>query len=173
MSVSFAALLLSAWLGASTLFAAVVAPAAFAALPSRALAGAVVGRVLPVIFVTGIVVALAAVSLDRASGGRAPRVRRVALLVMALACGAAQFVVAPRIERARADLGGAVDALAPSDPRRVAFGRLHAISVAGMGLAMVAAGAAIALTALPAAGSRPGGVVPSAARPLAPPRGSR
>ena len=47
------ALLLSALLGAGILFASVVAPAAFAALPSRSLAGALVGRVLPVVFVAG------------------------------------------------------------------------------------------------------------------------
>jgi len=57
MPVAF--ILLSAWLGAGVLFATVVAPAAFAVLPSRALAGALVGRVLPVIFVSGIVAAVA------------------------------------------------------------------------------------------------------------------
>ena len=50
------ALLLAAWLGAGVLFAAVVAPAAFAVLPSRNLAGALVGRVLPVVLIAGVVV---------------------------------------------------------------------------------------------------------------------
>lgn len=154
MRASPAALLLAAWLGASALFTAVVAPAAFDVLPSRALAGALVGRVLPVIFVAGIVTALVGIWLDRATAGRARRVRLAALVVMALACGAAQFVVAPRIEHVRAEIGGAIDALPPGDARRVAFGRLHAVSVGWLGLAMVAAGATIVLALLPATAGR-------------------
>ena len=38
--------LLDAWLGAAIFVAAFVAPAAFAVLPTRALAGAIVGRIL-------------------------------------------------------------------------------------------------------------------------------
>jgi len=57
-------ILLSAWLGAAVLVTTVVAPAAFAVLPSRTLAGALVGRVLPVLFIAGLVVALASLSLD-------------------------------------------------------------------------------------------------------------
>jgi hypothetical protein len=155
MSASPAALFLSAWLGASALFAAVVAPAAFAVLPSRALAGALVGRVLPVIFVAGIVVACIGLWLDRAASGRAPRARRAALVTVALACGAAQFVVAPRIERVRVEIGGTIDALPSDDERRVAFGRLHAISVGWLGLAMLAAGATVVLAGSPR-GSRRG-----------------
>lgn len=150
MRASPAALLLAAWLGASALFTAVVAPAAFDVLPSRALAGALVGRVLPVIFVAGIVTALVGIWVERVTTGRAHRVRLGALVVMAVACGTAQFVVAPRIEHVRAEIGGAIDALPPGDARRVAFGRLHAISVGWLGLAMVAAGATIALALLPA-----------------------
>lgn len=142
-------LLLSAWLGASALFAAVVAPAAFAVLPSRALAGALVGRVLPVLFIAGIVVAVVALLLERPTVGRAPRLRRAALAAMAVACVAAQFVVAPRIERLREAIGGAIDALPVGDDRRVAFGRLHAISVGWLALAMVAAGTTTILAALP------------------------
>ena len=85
-------ILLSAWLGAGVLFATVVAPAAFAVLPSRELAGALVGRVLPVIFVSGIVVATAGLLLDRSGAGRLPRVRRGALVAVALCCAVAQFV---------------------------------------------------------------------------------
>jgi hypothetical protein len=57
-----AASLLGAWIGAALLMAAAVAPAAFAVLPTRALAGALVGRVLPPVFGGGIVVGLAASS---------------------------------------------------------------------------------------------------------------
>ena len=141
-------LLLSAWLGAATLFSAVVAPAAFAALPSRTLAGAVVGRVLPVIFIAGIVVAALSLGLDR-SRGRMVGVRRVALIVIALACGAAQFYVGPRIESVRREIGGPIEQLPPTDERRVTFGRLHAVSVGWLGLAMIAAATALVLASIP------------------------
>lgn len=141
-------LLLSAWLGAATLFTAVVAPAAFAALPSRTLAGALVGRVLPVVFIAGIVAAVVSLVLDRGRRGRSPRVRRIALIVTALACGAAQFGVAPRIEHVRRQIDGPIEQLAEGDPRRVAFGRLHAISVAWLGLAMLGAATTVVLASI-------------------------
>jgi hypothetical protein len=149
------ALLLSAWLGAGVLFATVVAPAAFAVLPSRSLAGALVGRVLPVLYFAGIAVAAVGIWLDRAAVGRFPRVRRVALAVVAIACAVAQIVVAPRIERLRADIAGPIERLAPDDPRRVAFGRLHAVSVAWLGVAMLAAGATIVLASVAPRSQRP------------------
>jgi len=57
-------LLLAVWIGAALLFALIVAPAAFAVLPSRTLAGALVGRVLPVIFYAGVVIGSLIVILD-------------------------------------------------------------------------------------------------------------
>src|SRR2546430_1569733 len=68
-------LLLAVWIGAALLFALVVAPAAFAVLPSRTLAGALVGRGLPVIFYGGGVLRPLIVVLDllsvTAGGARA------------------------------------------------------------------------------------------------------
>ena len=52
--------LLAAWLGATIIVGAVVAPAAFAVLPSRTLAGALVGRVLPPLFWSGVAVGFVA-----------------------------------------------------------------------------------------------------------------
>jgi hypothetical protein len=140
--------LLAAWLGAGILFAAVVAPAAFAALPSRTLAGGLVGRVLPVIFIAGIVISVIGMVFDRASVGRRPGVRRAALVVIAVSCAIGQFVVAPRIERIRRDIGGPIEALAITDARRVTFGRLHAISVGWLGLAMISAAATVVLASM-------------------------
>jgi hypothetical protein len=140
--------MLAGWLGASVLLAAVVAPAAFAVLPSRTLAGALVGRVLPVLFIAGIVVGLVGLALDRSTDGRLPRVRRVALVVAAVACAAAQFGVAPRIERVRGDIAGPVEELSADDPRRATFGKLHAESVALLGLAMIAAASVMVLISM-------------------------
>ena len=146
--------LLSLWLGAAIVVAAVVAPAAFAVLPTRTLAGALVGRVLPTLFWSGagagLVVALV---LRSHAAGRATIVAAVGLV---LACLAAQLFVAPRIARVRADATASIDRLAPDDARRVAFGRLHAASVALLGVAALAASASLLFTvrALPTSGAR-------------------
>ena len=137
-------LLLAIWIGAALLFTLVVAPAAFAVLPTRTLAGALVGRVLPVIFYAGVVIGSLIVLLDIA-GRTGTWGRSAAGAVSALACAVAQLVVGTRIDRLRAAISGPLDALAGDDPRRVAFGRLHAISVGWLGLAMVAALVALTL----------------------------
>lgn len=136
---------LAAWLGAALLFAAAVAPAAFAVLPSRSLAGAIVGRVLPQILYAGIVVGVVVVALDW--GGAGSRARLVAGLVTIVSCAIAQFAVGTRIERVRQSIPGAIESLAPDDPRRVAFGRLHAMSVGWLAIAMLAALVALVLAA--------------------------
>lgn len=137
-------LLLTLWMGAAVLFVAVVAPAAFLVLPSRTLAGALVGRVLPVIFYAGVVIGAVIVVLD-ILGRTGAWPRTAAGAVSALACAVAQLVVGARIDRLRAAIGGPLDGLAPDDPRRIAFGRLHAFSVGWLGLAMLAAVVALAL----------------------------
>lgn len=131
-------LLVALWVGAAGFFSIVVARAAFAVLPTRTLAGALVGRTLPVLFFTGLVIGLAIVVLEWPVL-RAGWTRMAAGAVMIVACGTAQFVVAPRIERLRAAIGGPLEALAADDARRAAFGRLHAVSVGWLGIAIIAA----------------------------------
>lgn len=128
---------LAVWLGAAFIFAVVVAPAAFDVLPTRTLAGALVGRVLPVLFWSGLVVGLLVMWM----GWRLPfaGTRTVAAFVLVGACAAAQLVLAPRIERVRAAIGGPMDALDPSSPLRQSFGRLHGLSVACLGVGGLAA----------------------------------
>ncbi|MGZ8412505.1 MAG: DUF4149 domain-containing protein [Gemmatirosa sp.] len=149
-----AAALLAAWIGAAALVAAVVAPAAFAVLPARALAGALGGRVLPVIFVTGMLAGVGAAALGWHAVPALSRARFVLPLLTALVCAVAQFGVAPRIQRLRAEMGPSIEALAADDPRRAQFGRLHGVSVAFMGVGMLAAGAALVLTAVAATRDR-------------------
>ncbi|HEX4469795.1 MAG TPA: DUF4149 domain-containing protein [Gemmatimonadaceae bacterium] len=136
--------LLAVWIGAALLFALVVAPAAFAVLPTRTLAGALVGRILPVIFYAGVVIGSVIVILDLI-GRSGSWGRTAAGAVSALACAVAQLVVGTRIDRLRTAISGPLDALALDDPRRIAFGKLHAISVGWLGVAMVAAVVALAL----------------------------
>jgi hypothetical protein len=137
-------LLLGVWMGAALLFSAVVAPAAFDVLPSRTLAGAMVGRILPVLCYSGVVVGSVTVLLDLAGRNRAWG-RAAAGAVAALACAVAQLVVGTRIDRLRAQIGAPIDALPTDDPRRIAFGRLHATSVIWLGVAILAAAIALGL----------------------------
>src|SRR5437763_15992796 len=85
-------ILLTLWLGAAILFSLVVAPAAFAVLPTRWLAGALVGRVLPVIFYAGVIIGAAIVVLDLASRS-APWARTGAAGIAAVSCALGQLVV--------------------------------------------------------------------------------
>jgi hypothetical protein len=129
--------LLCGWIGAAVVVSAAVAPAAFAVLPSRTLAGALVGRVLPVLFWSGILVGVASAALTWSLPQRTARATAAAAVV--LACAVAQLVVTPRIERIRSAVAGPMDALATGDERRIAFGRLHGVSVGLLGIAMLAA----------------------------------
>lgn len=146
---ALALVVLAFWLGGAVLTAAVVAPAAFAALPTRALAGAVIGRILPAVFWAGVVTGAASAALawgERGSAGGGVRVG-ASVLVLA-ACLVAQVVLAPRIARLREAIGPALDALAAADPLRAAFGRLHGLSVLALAVAMLAAGVGLVTTLL-------------------------
>lgn len=127
---------LAAWLGAALLTATVVAPAAFAVLPSRSLAGALVGRVLPVLFISGSVVAAFAFWATRAL--RRHAIARVTAVVWIASMLFAQFGITPRIQSIRSSVG-AIDSIAADDPVRVRFGRLHGMSVLLLGVGMVGA----------------------------------
>jgi hypothetical protein len=144
--------LLAAWLGATIIVGAVVAPAAFAVLPTRTLAGALVGRVLPPLFWSGVAVGLVAAVAARRSRRT---VTFVAALVITAASLVAQLVIAPRIELVRASADGPIDALARDDARRLAFGRLHGASVALLGLAGIAAAVTLILTARESSAASP------------------
>ena len=135
-----AALLIPFWGGAAILTIAIVTPAAFAVLPTRTLAGSLVGRVLPALFISGVVVGASVTALALSAGSRGAA---IAAALAAIACAVAQFVINPRIARMREDIGGPIDALPTDDARRVAFGLLHGYSIAGLGVAMIAAAVAL------------------------------
>jgi hypothetical protein len=130
------ALLIAFWGGAAILTIAIVTPAAFAVLPTRTLAGSLVGRVLPALFLSGIVVGVSVTALALSAGCRGGAVTAA---LAAVACAVAQFVINPRIARMREAIGGPIDALPVDDARRVAFGLLHGYSIGGLGVAMLAA----------------------------------
>lgn len=141
--------LLASWIGASAFFAAVVAPAAFDVLPTREDAGALVGRALPAIFVAGIAVGILLFVLEFVGRRRSWMLARsIAVATAAVACAVAQLGIAPRITELRGELSGPLASLALADPQRVEFGRLHVMSVAALGVAILASFIALVLAAL-------------------------
>ena len=140
-------ILAALWLGAAAFFALAVAPSAFAALPSRELAGALVGRVLPMLFWSGAAVGILLAALEAGSQRARRRGRLAAAGCVVASCLVAQLVVAPRISDIRSALEVPLASLAPADPRRKAFGRLHAVSVVWLGAAMIGALTVLVLAA--------------------------
>jgi hypothetical protein len=107
-----------------------------------------VGRVLPGVFYSGIVVGVLIVVIELASHARWNwRGREVLGAVIVVACAIAQLIVGPRIARLRSEIAGPVESLAVDDARRLMFGRLHGVSIAWLGVAMLAAAIALVLSA--------------------------
>ncbi len=134
------ALALACWLGGMVVLAAVVAPSTFAVLQAREpdgagrmLAGAVFGETLRrfhlLSYAAGAVllVSLAGMAVAGARpAALAPRLAIAgAMLAIALVSGT---VISPRVERIRQQVPGSVASLPVHDPRRIEFGRLHALS---------------------------------------------
>lgn len=142
------ALSIALWLGAVIFFVAVVAPAAFRTLPTRTLAGALVGGTLPALFISGIVLGGLVVLL--ATGAGVPR-RVLRLTVggaIVVLCGLGQFVIGARIGRIRGQLTTTLESLGTGDPVRAEFGRLHGMSVGTLGAAAVVAATLLILLLL-------------------------
>lgn len=148
-------LLLGVWLGAAMFFSFAVAPSAFAVLPARELAGAIVTRTISVVNVAGLFVGLLLLATAFAGrGARAAAARRRAwalevgaLALLALATGIGHWVIAARMQALRLSMGRPIDELAQNDPVRLAFNNLHGYSVAAMTTAMLAAIVAFILIA--------------------------
>jgi hypothetical protein len=133
--------LLSVWLGAMAYFSFIVAPAAFAVLPTRQLAGNLVNRALGITELIGIVLGASLLVLlfaARAARRKAFWFELVLLSSMTIAMLVSRFVVSQRLHELRAQLGD-VSALATSDPNRLAFDQLHQYSVWLMSFALIAA----------------------------------
>ena len=141
-------LLLGAWLGAAIYFSAVVAPGVFGVLRSFSLpnpneiAGTVVTRTLSVVNTSGFVISLllliSALVLKK-NYGRASFVLQSALLIIvAIATGVGEWVIAAKMRVLRAAMHGQIDQVALTDPNRIAFAMLHRYSVAALGIAIIA-----------------------------------
>ncbi len=132
-------LALVVWLGGGLLLGAIVAPAIFGVLQvqapveGRALAGAVFGTILArfhwIAYGAGSVL-LITLALSAVIGPRPVAFsRRLALIaVMLVASLYAGLRVGPRVDAIRAETRGLPSSLAPNDPRRIEFDRLHRLS---------------------------------------------
>jgi hypothetical protein len=118
------------WVGA-LIFFPVVAQTAFSVLPSRQLAGAVVGRSLGILhwigIVSGIIFLSSSVLYSRFSTGTA-HVFAAGNLLMCLMLALtliSQFSVIPRMDALRASIPGEIDSVPADIPARMQFDGLH------------------------------------------------
>ena len=140
LGLRYAALLAAAlWVGGLVTLGAAAAPAMFDTVAARgvsdgrALAGAIFGEAFRrfhlLAYACGAVIILSL--MLRAALGPRPVYFALRLGIAIAMLGTALYsgvVVSRQIERARIDAGGAPSALPEGDPRRAAFGRLHALS---------------------------------------------
>jgi len=124
------ALTLVVWLGGLIFFAFAVAPAAFAVLPTRHLAGNVVGRTIAILHWMGIVsglVFLASSLLYSHLTRGTPHVfaaRNVVIVLMLALTLISQFGIIPQMDTLRASMGE-IDSVPPDNPARMQFDALH------------------------------------------------
>lgn len=136
-------LLTGLWLGAAVFFIG-VAQSAFAVLPSRELAGAVVSRTLMIINIGGLVIGLILLgtSFLRRHGAKPVWIwaERLLLLILTLACAVGELVIGLWLKFVRAQMGGRpIDEIPLEDPLRIQFNDLHQYSVWVLAAAMAAA----------------------------------
>jgi hypothetical protein len=140
--------LLAAWLGAAIYFSVVVAPSVFGVLRSFSLtnaneiAGTIVTRTLSVVntggFILSLLLLITTFALKK-NYGRTSLILQIALLmIVAVATGLGEWVIAARMRGLRAAMHGQIDQVALSDPNRIAFAALHSYSVSALGIAMIA-----------------------------------
>jgi len=137
-------LLLSVWLGSMIFFSFAVAPSAFAVLPTRELAGAMVTSTIGKVEALGLVIGpllilIQAASWRARSSSNVNKILDVVLiLVMISAAALSRFWISPQMVSLRAAMGGHIDDVSAVDPLRVQFNSLHQYSVALMSTAMIA-----------------------------------
>ena len=124
------------WLGGLIFFAFVLAPTVFSPglLPTRHLAGSIVGRSLDrlhyIAIVSGIVFLITSMLYSwMASGNARPlAARHVLIVLMLLLTVISQFAISPKMHAIRAEAGvidGVIDNVPPGNPLRMEFDRLH------------------------------------------------
>ena len=122
-------LALTVWIG-GIIFFSVLAPTSFSVLPTRQLAGAVVGSMLSKLhwigLGAGLVLLFASVASYYSQTGTAHvfATRHLLVCVMLLLTLASQFAVSPKMAALHSSMGN-VDLVSPDNPERVQFNALH------------------------------------------------
>jgi len=118
------------WLGGLIFFAFVLAPTAFAVLPSRHLAGSVVGRSLGSLhwmaIIAGVIFLASSILYSRLTKGT-PHVfaaRHVLICLMLALTLISQFGIIPSMDTLRASIGE-IDSVPLNNPARMQFDALH------------------------------------------------
>ena len=145
------------WLG-GLIFFPVVAQTAFTTMPSRHLAGTVVGRSLVILHWMGIVSGLvflgSSILFSQLTRGT-PQVlagRNIVIVLMLALTLISQFGIIPRMDTLRASIGE-IDSVPPDNPARLQFDALHVWSTRVEGGVLLLGLVAVYLTAS-ALGSR-------------------
>jgi hypothetical protein len=139
---------LALWVGGLAVLGGIAAPAIFRALEARdpiagrELAGVVFGEMFRNFLLASLVCGALMIVLLAVRAALGPRPRRIGLRLwivvgMIAVTAGTLMVLVPRVDGIRRAVPGPIASLAPSDPRRIEFGRLHALSNALMMLTLV------------------------------------
>jgi hypothetical protein len=145
-------LLVAVWLGSMMFFSFAVAPSAFAVLPSRELAGAMVTSTISKVEVLGLIIGPLLILLQvlawpaRRAGAMTKAIRLVLIGVMTSAAAFSRFWISPSMISLRGSISGTIDDLPLTDPLRLHFNDLHQYSVGAMSVALFAGLAVLFLT---------------------------
>jgi uncharacterized membrane protein len=118
------------WIGGLLFFAFAVAPAAFSVLPTRHLAGTLVGRTLGILhwmgIFSGLVFLASSLLYSQLTRGtpHAFAARNVLIVLMLALTLVSQFGIIPRMDTLRASIGE-IDSVPPDNPARMQFDALH------------------------------------------------
>lgn len=135
-------LLIVLWLG-GVLFFPVVAASAFGSLSDTHAAGTIVAKCLRILHYEGLfsgalIVLLLLTAQFIKAVPRSAAAPVVMTLIMLALTAFSQFSIIPRMESYRIAAGGAIDAVPPNNPNRMAFNKLHGTSVHVEGGALLA-----------------------------------
>jgi len=125
---------LTVWIGGIIFLSFVEAPTAFHVLPSRHLAGTVVGHSLGILhwmglFSGGVFLGSSMLLASLTTGTAKPlAVRHILIVLMLLLTAVSQFGISPKMATLRAQFGD-IDTVPATDPGRMQFDSLHVWSV--------------------------------------------
>ena len=136
---------LGVWVGGIIFFSFVVAPSAFAVLPTSQMAAGIVGVTLTDLHLIGIACGLIFLIASFLIKLRGAKVLRTLVMVMLVLTALSLFGITPQMQRIRSQVGGSIEALPPQDAGRAAFDRLHQMSVGLEGVVLLSGIACIAL----------------------------